>query len=81
MIKIVTDSTCDLPPGVFEQYGITVMPLRIHFGMEAFLDGVNITKDEFYQRLRTAPQLPTTSQPSAGEFWMALHRETNRRST
>ena len=72
MIKIVTDSTCDLPPGVFEQYGITVMPLRIHFGMEAFLDGVNITKDEFYQRLRTAPQLPTTSQPSAGEFCEAF---------
>ncbi len=72
MIKIVTDSTCDLPPEVFEQYGITVMPLRIHFGMEAFLDGVNITKDEFYQRLRTAPQLPTTSQPSAGEFCEAF---------
>jgi len=33
-----------LPPEVFEQYGITVVPLRIHFGMEAFLDGVNITK-------------------------------------
>ena len=72
MIKIVTDSTCDLPPEVFEQYGITVVPLRIHFGMEAFLDGVNITKGEFYQRLRTAPQLPTTSQPSAGEFCEAF---------
>jgi len=72
MIKLVTDSTCDLPQGVFEQYGITVVPLRIHFGMEAFLDGVNITKDEFYQRLRTAPQLPTTSQPSAGEFCEAF---------
>lgn len=68
MIKIVTDSTCDLPPEVFKQHDITVMPLSIHFGTETFLDGVNITKDEFFQRLRTEPQLPTTSQPSAGEF-------------
>jgi len=72
MIKIVTDSTCDLPPEVFRQYDITVMPMRIHFGTETFLDGVNITRDEFYQRLRTAPQLPTTSQPSAGEFCEAF---------
>jgi DegV family protein with EDD domain len=72
MIKIVTDSTCDLPPGVFEQYDVTVMPLSIHFGTETFLDGVDITKDEFYQRLRATPQLPTTSQPSAGDFCEAF---------
>jgi len=72
MIKIVTDSTCDLPPEVFTQYDITVLPMRIHFGRETFLDGVTITKDEFFQRLRTAPQLPTTSQPSAGEFYEAF---------
>jgi DegV family protein with EDD domain len=72
MIKIVTDSTCDLPPEVFKQYDITVMPMRIHFGTETFLDGVNISRDEFYQRLRAAPQLPTTSQPSAGEFYEAF---------
>lgn len=72
MIKIVTDSTCDLPPEVFKQYDITVMPMRIHFGQETFLDGITISKGEFYQRLRSAPQLPTTSQPSAGDFSQAL---------
>ena len=72
MIKIITDSTCDLPPEVLEKHDITVMPLSVHFGTEGFLDGVNISKDEFFQRLRTAPQLPTTSQPSAGEFCEAI---------
>jgi len=72
MVKIVTDSTCDLPSEVFTRYGVTVLPMRIHFGQEAFLDGVTITKGEFYQRLRTAPQLPTTSQPSAGDFYEAF---------
>ena len=68
MIKIVTDSTCDLPLEVIEQYDVTVVPLSVHFGTESFLDGVNISKDQFFQRLTTAPQLPTTSQPSAGDF-------------
>jgi DegV family protein with EDD domain len=68
MLKIVTDSTCDLPPEVFEEYDITVMPLSVHFGTESFLDGVTISKDEFYRRLRAAVELPTTSQPSAGDF-------------
>jgi DegV family protein with EDD domain len=72
MIKVVTDSTCDLPPEVFEKHDITVIPMHVHFGTEAFLDGVDITKDQFYQRLRTAPQLPKTSQPSAGEFHKIL---------
>lgn len=68
MIKIVTDSTCDLPPEVFKQYDIAVMPMRIHFGTETFFDGIDLSKEGFYQRLPTAAQLPTTSQPSAGEF-------------
>ena len=72
MIKIVTDSTCDLPPEVFKQYDITVMPLSVHFGTESFLDGINITRDEFYRRLQASPQLPTTSQPSAGDFCEAF---------
>ena len=67
-IKIVTDSTADLPPEVAEQLGITVVPLNVHFGEETFLDGVDILHDEFFQRLRDARQLPTTSQPSPGKF-------------
>ncbi len=67
-IRIVTDSTADLPAEVAEQLGITVIPLNVHFGEETFLDGVDILHDEFFQRLRDARQLPTTSQPSPGKF-------------
>ena len=67
-IKIVTDSTADLPAEVAEQLGITVIPLNVHFGEETFLDGVDILHDEFFERLVAARQLPTTSQPSPGKF-------------
>ena len=67
-IKIVTDSTADLPPEIAEQLGITVIPLNVHFGEETFLDGVDIFPDEFFARLKAARQLPTTSQPSPGKF-------------
>ena len=67
-IRIVTDSTADLPAEVAEHLGITVVPLNVHFGEETFLDGVDILHDEFFQRLRDARQLPTTSQPSPGKF-------------
>ena len=48
---IVTDAACDLPPDVFAQYGIRVAPLKILFGGESFLSGVDITHAEFYARL------------------------------
>ena len=67
-IRIVTDSTADLPAEVAEQLGITVVPLNVHFGEETFLDGIDILHDEFFERLRAARQLPTTSQPSPGKF-------------
>ncbi len=67
-IRIVTDSTADLPPETAAQLGITVVPLNVHFGEETYLDGVDILHDEFFQRLAAARQLPTTSQPSPGKF-------------
>jgi len=79
-VKIVTDSTADLPPEVAQGFGITVVPLHIHFGHEVFEDGVNISKDEFYRRLTSEPELPKTSAPSAGAFTEAYNRlagETN----
>ncbi|MFC2008744.1 DegV family protein [Chloroflexota bacterium] len=65
----MTDSTADLPQSVVAQLGITVVPLHVFFGDEAYEDGVTISKDEFYQKL-TAPGAltPTTSAPSAGAF-------------
>jgi DegV family protein with EDD domain len=68
VIKIVTDSGSGITPEVAKQYGITVIPLYVHFGTETFRDGVDIQLDVFLSRLKSAPQLPTTSQPSAGDF-------------
>jgi len=68
MIKIVTDSTAYLSEAMIQQYDIRVVPLYIHFGNEAFREGVDLSDPDFYARLKEAPELPTTSQPSAGEF-------------
>ncbi len=68
-VRIVTDSTADLPEQVIDDLRITVVPLHIYFGDEAFLDGVSISKDVFYQRLaQPNAVLPRTAAPSAGEF-------------
>lgn len=67
-IYIVTDSTSDLPPAVREQYGIRVVSLKVHFGEETYLDGVDLTPDQFYEKLVHSDVLPTTSQPSPAEF-------------
>jgi len=68
MIKLVTDSTAYLPEETVRQHDIRVVPLYVHFGTEAFKEGVELSNEEFYQRLKEAPELPTTSQPSPGEF-------------
>ena len=67
-IRIVTDSTADLPPEAVAEHGIEVVPLTVFFGDEALLDGVDIDADRFYARLQTDSRLPTTSQPSPGAF-------------
>jgi DegV family protein with EDD domain len=68
MINIVTDSTSDIPPDIVRELNITVIPAHVIFGEESFDDGVTITREEFYRRLKTTKVLPTTSTPSAGEF-------------
>lgn len=67
-IKIVTDSTSDLPKDIASQLGITVIPLNVHFGTDTYKDGEEIQADEFYGRLLTEPILPKTSAPSPGLF-------------
>jgi len=79
-VRIVTDSTSDLPEEVVQDFGIAVVPLHIHFGEETFEDGVTISKDTFYQRLTTESNLPKTSAPSAGAFtetYESLAADTN----
>jgi DegV family protein with EDD domain len=73
-VKIVTDSVADLPPQVVEELGITVVPLNVRFGEEVFQDGVNLTSEQFYHRLRNSQFLPVTSVPSPGTFARAYDR-------
>ena len=61
-IKFITDSTADLPESVAEELDVTVLPLTVSFGEETFRDGIDITNEEFYARLRTCRELPKTSQ-------------------
>jgi DegV family protein with EDD domain len=65
---IVLDSTCDPPPGFFERPGMFLVPLKVHFGDETFRDGVDMTYKEFFAKLESSTVLPTTSQPTVGEF-------------
>lgn len=68
VVRIVTDSSCDLPAEVIVRYRICVVPLYIHVGSQDYLDGIDITKDEFYKRLPTFPEQPTTAVPSPQKF-------------
>lgn len=68
MIRIVVDSTCDLPAELYQQYSITVVPINIQFGTESYLDGVEIDRATFYRKIDELGILPQTSQPSAGQF-------------
>lgn len=65
---IVLDSTCDPPDGYFDHPGLYLVPLKVHFGDQMFRDGVDMTYKEFFAKLRASDILPTTSQPTAGEF-------------
>lgn len=67
-VRIVTDSTSDLPASLREQYGITMVPLDVRFGQEVFKDQVDMSSEEFYARLRNNDVLPRTSQPAPGDF-------------
>jgi len=67
-IKIVTDSTADLPAQLVQELGITVVPLYVRFGEEVYRERVDITEDEFYQRLLRDPVHPSTIQPTPQDF-------------
>ncbi len=65
---IVVDSTSDLPDHLANDPSITMVPLTVYFGEEAYLDWEELKPPEFYAKLKAAPELPRTSQPSAGAF-------------
>lgn len=67
-VAVATDSTANIPDEFVDDLNIHVIPQCLNWEGETFLDGIDITPSEFYQRLGQAKELPTTSQPSAGEF-------------
>ena len=67
-VKIVTDSVSDIPPEVTRELGITIVPLHVRFGTEVYRDGVDLTADQFFDRLQHNKTLPMTSVPSPWDF-------------
>ena len=67
-VKIVTDSVADLPSQVAQELGITVIPINIRFGDEVYRDGVDLTVEQFYDKLQSSKTFPVTSVPSPATF-------------
>lgn len=68
MIKVLVDSASSITPKQAQTLGLHLIPMKITFGADTFLDGVNLDSADFYPRLAESRTLPFTSQPSAGEF-------------
>jgi DegV family protein with EDD domain len=67
-VAIVTDSVADLPPQVAEEFGIIVVPLVVRFGADLFRDSLDLSPDQFYERLKTTKALPASSVPPPAAF-------------
>jgi DegV family protein with EDD domain len=67
-VAIVTDSIADLPPQVAEEFGITIVPLVVRFGTDVYREGVDLTPDQFYEKLKASKVLPATSAPPPAAF-------------
>lgn len=67
-IAVVSDSTCDLSPEGIAALGIVTVPLKVHFGDETYRDWIDLTSEQFYEKLASSAALPKTSQPTPGEF-------------
>jgi DegV family protein with EDD domain len=77
MIKIVTDSSADLPAAVAQEMGISVVPLYVRFGDEVYRERVDLNDDEFYQKLLYGGVHPVTVQPNPNDF-AEVYRELSR---
>jgi DegV family protein with EDD domain len=71
-VAVVTDSSSDLPDEVLDRHHIALVPLQVVFGESTFRDRVELRPEEFYRRLRTSGELPTTSQPAPADFIQAF---------
>jgi len=73
-IRIVTDSTCDLPSDTAAEYGIVVVPAYVNIGDNSFLDGVELSREDFYKGLPEYQSHPTTAAPAPGAFTEAYNQ-------
>ena len=67
-VGIITDSVADLSPQMVKELGISVIPLSVRFGEKVYRDGIDITPDQFYEKLKSSKVFPNTSVPSPGDF-------------
>jgi DegV family protein with EDD domain len=67
-VRIVTDSTADLPAELAAEFDIAVVPCQVYFGQQSYRDGVDLTPDEFFEKLAQSVELPKTSQPLTNDF-------------
>jgi DegV family protein with EDD domain len=75
-IKIVTDSACDVPEELADELGITIVPVYINIGEKSYLEGVELSRAEFYQNLPAYSPYPTTAAPAQGAFTTVYERLT-----
>jgi DegV family protein with EDD domain len=73
-VRIITDSSAGLPPQLVEELGITVIPALVCFGSETYRDGIDLTTEQFYERLVKSKTLPTTSVPAPPAFAQAYDK-------
>ncbi len=80
-IGILTDSTADLPQALVKEYGIEVIPLQVSIDDQQYTDGVDLTPDEFFEKIRRGEHRVSTSQPAPGAFIECYHRMLERFDT
>ena len=68
MVKIITDSTCNLDNELLARHDVRVAPIAIQFGEQTFEEGIDIDRNAFYSRIERTGRIPTTSQPSPSWF-------------
>ena len=76
-VKLITDSGCDLDTAQAQELKITLVPMTVRFGETEYLSGVNLSKEEFYNKLTESKELPTTSQPTPYDFEKAFQKVKN----